>query len=237
MCSTAAWPTSPRDDLRIVLATCEREMNDAHALSWFDDELTASLERNDARRGTGTSAWPLQIVGRTSAERARGRVMPAPATGWRVLERLSGYHRVRACEVEPTVVTFPTRGVQLYVQAVRTRRALLDAELMEFMAAQKGIRQRRRNADRAATDAARLQRLGGIGGNHSGRLSRGYGQVLVEKGCSEWFDSRRLHHSCSRDRSCWRSLDRALDQGPDGKRSASRPRGTWPPTGDRGCSR
>ena len=44
----------------------------------------------------------------------------------------------------------------------------------------------------ALPDFARLR---GIGGNHSGRLSRRIGQVLVEKGCSEWFDSRRLHHN------------------------------------------
>ena len=40
-------------------------------------------------------------------------------------------------------------------------------------------------------DSARLR---GLGGNHLGRLSRRIGQVLVEKGCSKWFDSRRLHH-------------------------------------------
>ncbi len=57
--------------------------------------------------------------------------------------------------------------------------------------------QRRGSANHAATDAARLRRLGGFGGNHLGRLSRRYGQVLVEKVGSKGFDSRRLHQvSC-----------------------------------------
>src|SRR5262245_6427557 len=56
-----------------------------------------------------------------------------------------------------------------------------------------GLRKRFRQPvtlPRALPDFARLE---GIGGNHSGRLSRRIGQVLVEKCCSEWFDSRRLH--------------------------------------------